>query len=117
MHTSSQRTIRRVRWGRIAETAFLALMLVYVFGYVYWQFWAFIFSSAAAWVITALVCGGLPAAFLCGRFWHASCRGCDERDATISLLEDRVVELLRERDRLRFRIHNALAETLCGKSE
>ena len=117
MHTSSQRTRRKVRWGRIAEATFIGLMLFYVFGYVYWQFWAFIFTPAAAWVITTLVCGGLPAAFLCGRFWHASCRGCDERDATISLLEDRVVELLRERDRLRFRIQNSLAEVVCGKSE
>jgi len=117
MHTSSQRTIRRLRWGRIAQTAFLALMLFYVFGYVYWQFWAFIFTPAAAWVITTLVCGGLPAAFVCGRLRRASCRGCRERDATVALLEDRVVELLRERDRLRFRIHNKLAETVCGKSE
>jgi len=117
MQTSSHRTIRRVRWGRIAETGFLALMLFYVFGYVYWHFWAFIFSPAAAWVITALVWGGLPAAFVCGRLRRGSCRGCNERDATLSLLEDRVVELLRERDRLRFRIHNALAETVCGKSE
>jgi len=106
-----------MRWGRIAETGFLALMVFYVFGYVYWQFWAFIFTPAAAWVITTLVCGGLPAAFLCGRFRRASCRGCDERDATIGLLEDRVVELLRERDRLRFRIQNSLAEVVCGKSE
>jgi len=117
MHTSQQRTIRRVRWGRIAETAFLAFILFYVFGYVYWQFWAFIFSPAAAWVITVLVCGGLPAAFACGRLWRRSCPGCRERDATVALLEDRVVELLRERDRLRFRIHTSLAETVCGKSE
>ena len=108
MHTSQQRTIRRVRWGRIAETAFLAFILFYVFGYVYWQFWAFIFSPAAAWVITVLVCG---------RLWRRSCPGCRERDATVALLEDRVVELLRERDRLRFRIHTSLAETVCGKSE
>jgi hypothetical protein len=106
-----------VRWGRIAETGFLALMLFYVFGYVYWHFWAFILSPAAAWVITALVCGGLPVAFLCGRLWRTACLGCRERDATIRLLEDRVVELLRERDHLRCRIHNKLAETICGKSE
>ena len=117
MQTTSRRTVRRVRWGRIAETGFLALMLFYIFGYGYWHFWAFIFSPAAAWVITTLVCGGLPAAFVCGRFWRASCRGCNERDATIGLLEDRVIELLRERDHLRFRIQNALAETVCGKSQ
>jgi len=117
MHKSQQRTIYKVRWGRIAETGFLALMLFYVFGYLYWQFWAFIFSPAAAWVITALVCGGLPAAFLCGRFRRTSCPGCREREATISLLEDRIVELLRERDRLRFRIHISLTEIVCGKSE
>ncbi len=75
------------------------------------------FSPAAAWVITALVWGGLPAAFVCGRLWRGSCRGCNERDATVSLLEDRVVELLRERDRLRFRIHISLTEIVCGKSE
>ena len=117
MQTTSRRTVRRVRWRRIAETGFLALMLFYVFGYVYWHFWAFIFSPGAAWAITALVWGGLPVAFLCGRLRRAPCSGCCERDATVSLLEDRVVELLRERDRLRFRIHNALAETVCGKSE
>ena len=117
MQTTSRKAVRRVHWGRIAETGFLALMVFYVFGYVYWHFWAFIFSPAAAWVITALVWGGLPAAFLCGRLWRASCRGCRERDATISLLEDRVVELLRERDRLRSRLHNPLTETVCGKSE
>ena len=117
MQTTSRRTVRRVRWGRIAETGFLALMVFYVFGYVYWQFWAFILSPAAAWVITALVCGGLPVAFLCGRLWRTACLGCRERDATIRLLEDRVVELLRERDHLRCRIHNKLAETICGKSE
>ena len=117
MQTISRKTVRRVRWGRIAETGFLVLMLFYVFGYVYWQFWAFIFSPAAAWVITALVWGGLPAAFVCGRLRRGSCSSCCEREATISLLEDRVVELLRERDRLRSRIHNALAETVCGKSE
>jgi len=117
MQTTSRRTVRRVPWGHIAETGFLVFMLFYVFGYVYWQFWAFIFSPAAAWVITALVCGGLPAAFVCGRLRRAPCRGCRERDATISLLEDRVAELLRERDRLRFRIYNSLAEAVCGKSE
>jgi len=78
-------------------------MLLYVFGYVYWQFWAIVFSPAAAWLITALICGGLPVAFLCGRLWRASCRGCRERNASIELLEDRVVELLQERDRLRAR--------------
>ena len=86
-------------------------MLLYVLGYVYWQFWAFIFSPAAAWVITALLCGGLPVAFLCGRLWQASCRRCRERDASIELLEDRVVELLRERDRLRARVHESLIES------
>jgi len=116
MHKSQQRTIRRVRWGRIAETGFLALMLFYVFGYVYWQFWAFIFSPGAAWVITALVWGGLPAAFLCGRLRRAPCRGCCERDATINLLEDRAIELLRERDRLRTHIWDSLFKRPCGRS-
>ncbi len=118
MQTSSQQTRRpRMRWRRLAEAAFYGAMFFCVFGYLYWQFWAVIFSPAAAWVITALICIGLPAAFLCGRIWRTSCRGCREREASIRLLEYRVIEVLRERDRLRARLHNSLFRTTCGKSK
>jgi hypothetical protein len=97
-----------VRWRRIAQTVFLGLILFYVFGYLYWQFWAFIFSPAAAWVITVLVCMGLPAAFVWGQLRRKPCYRCQERERTVYLLEDRMVELLRERDRLRAQIHDSL---------
>jgi hypothetical protein len=92
------RPTRRVRWGRLLQAAFLTYCLVYVFGYLYWQFFAFIWGPGPAWAIELVVWAGLPAAFLAGRFWR-TCRGCDERDTTIRLLEDRAAELLRERDR------------------
>gem|GEM_PF-6292427 len=117
MQTSSQKTCRRVRWRRIAQTVFLGFILFYVFGYLYWQFWAFIFSPAAAWVITMLICGGLPVAFVWGRFRRTSCQGCRECESTVYLLEDRVVELLHERDHLRVRIHDSLFGMTCEKSE
>ena len=117
MQTSSQQTKRqRVRWRRVAETAFFGVMLFYVFGYLYWQFWAFIFSPAAAWVITVLICVGLPAAFMYGRLRCAPCQVCREHEATLRLLEDRVIELLRERDHLRARIHNSHFKSSCEKS-
>ena len=92
------RVRRRVRWGRLLQAVFIAYALAYVFGYLYWQFFAFIWGPGPAWAIELLVWAGLPAAFLAGRFWRRTCRGCDERDRTIRLLEDRAAELLRERD-------------------
>jgi len=64
------RPIRRVRWGRVLQALFLGYCLVYVFGYLYWHFWAFIFSPGAAWVIQGLVWMGLPTAFIAGRCYR-----------------------------------------------
>jgi hypothetical protein len=88
-----------LRWGRLLQGLFLGYCLVYVFGYLYWQFFAFIWGRGPAWAIELLMWAGLPAAFLAGALWRRTCRGCDERDRTIRLLEDRAAELLRERDR------------------
>lgn len=87
-----------MRWGRLLQAAFLAYGLAYVFGYLYWQFFACIWGPGPAWAIELLVWAGLPAAFLAGRFWQRTCRDCEERGRTIRFLEDRVAELLRERD-------------------
>jgi hypothetical protein len=117
MQTSSQQKRKlRVRWKRVAETAVLVVALFYVFGYLCWQFWAFIFSPAAAWVISVLGCVGLPAAFVWGKSRRMPCRGCRELESTVCLLEERLVDLLRERDHLRARIHDSLLKTTCGKS-
>jgi len=97
---------RRLRWGRLIGAGLLAWVIAYVFGYVYWHFFAFIWGPGPAWAIEVLVWAGLPAAFLLGRFlrlrsgqvWRRTCWGCEERDRTIRLLEDRAAELLRERD-------------------
>jgi hypothetical protein len=56
-----------VRWGRLLQALFMGYCMVYVFGYLYWHFWAFIFSPSVAWVIQSLVWVGLPGAFILGR--------------------------------------------------
>lgn len=95
---------RRVRWGRLLQAAFFAYVMAYVFGYLYWHFFAVLWGPGPAWAIEVLVWVGLPAAFLAGRSRRRNCWGCEERDRTIRLLEDRAAEMLYERDRLAARL-------------